>query len=217
MECLLIFDFDGVILESVGVKTEAFRALFSFSKEHVDEIVRFHVENGGMSRFDKFRHIYANILHEDLSREKFDALSAQFAQLVEEKVIRAPFVAGAPEALVALQAQFPLYIVSATPQDELIRIVHARGIAQYFRGILGSPQQKAEHIRDILRTTGLSANHVIFVGDAINDWKAAQACGVRFVARVKPGEPDAFSGCTGIGHRVADMQELREYLDGMPC
>ena len=54
----IIFDFDGVILESVSVKTAAFRQLFSFAPEHVDEIVQYHLDNGGMSRFDKFRYIY---------------------------------------------------------------------------------------------------------------------------------------------------------------
>ena len=127
------------------------------------------------------------------------------------------FYDGAPEALPILHERFPLYIVSATPQDELIRIVSARGLSHWFRGILGSPQQKSEHIHEIIRTTGTSRENIIFVGDAINDWKAATSCGVRFVARIKPGEPDAFSGCPHIEHRVADMQELREYLDGIPC
>jgi beta-phosphoglucomutase-like phosphatase (HAD superfamily) len=53
----IIFDFDGVILESVTVKTEAFRELFSSEPDCPDEIVEFHKRNGGMSRYDKFRHV----------------------------------------------------------------------------------------------------------------------------------------------------------------
>jgi beta-phosphoglucomutase-like phosphatase (HAD superfamily) len=68
----IILDFDGVILESVSIKTEAFRSLFSFAPEHVDRIVQFHKDNGGMSRFDKFWHIYNTILHDDLSEQQFD-------------------------------------------------------------------------------------------------------------------------------------------------
>ena len=60
---VLILDFDGVIVESIPLKTVAFRKIFSFAPpEHLDEIIAFHLENGGMSRYDKFRHIYANIL-----------------------------------------------------------------------------------------------------------------------------------------------------------
>ncbi|MCK8519384.1 HAD family hydrolase [Methanoculleus sp. 7T] len=62
----VILDFDGVIVESIPLKTVAFRKIFSFAPEHLDEIIAFHLENGGMSRYDKFRYIYANILNEDL-------------------------------------------------------------------------------------------------------------------------------------------------------
>ena len=62
MISIIILDFDGVILESVSVKTEAFRTLFSFAPEYVEEIVKFHKDNGGMSRFDKFRYIFDHIL-----------------------------------------------------------------------------------------------------------------------------------------------------------
>ena len=65
----IIFDFDGVIIESADIKTEAFRALFENYPEHVEAIAGFHIENGGMSRFDKFRHIYKNIINEELNEE----------------------------------------------------------------------------------------------------------------------------------------------------
>jgi beta-phosphoglucomutase len=65
MLATLILDFDGVIVESIPLKTVAFSKIFSFAPpKHLDEIIAFHLENGGMSRYDKFRHIYANILHE---------------------------------------------------------------------------------------------------------------------------------------------------------
>jgi len=54
----IIFDFDGVILESVGVKKEAFRRLFQYYPEKVDEIVNYHMQQGGLSRYRKFQHIF---------------------------------------------------------------------------------------------------------------------------------------------------------------
>ncbi|HXW99392.1 MAG TPA: HAD family hydrolase, partial [Methanomicrobiales archaeon] len=68
---VLILDFDGVVLESVGVKTAAFRTLFSFVPAHVDKIVEYHRRNTGVSRFDKFRYIYREILKDPLSEEQF--------------------------------------------------------------------------------------------------------------------------------------------------
>lgn len=55
----VIFDFDGVIVESADIKTEAFIALY---KEHgaqaVAAAVAHHQANGGISRRKKIRHIH---------------------------------------------------------------------------------------------------------------------------------------------------------------
>ena len=51
----IIFDFDGVIAESVEIKTEAFRDMYSsYGKDISDSVVDHHLINGGMSRFEKF-------------------------------------------------------------------------------------------------------------------------------------------------------------------
>ena len=115
MISIIILDFDGVILESVSVKTEAFRTLFSFAPEYVEEIVQFHKDNGGMSRFDKFRYIFDHILKRELDPDTFNALSEKFSILVFQGVVNAPFVPGAREFLEHWYATIPLYIVSATP------------------------------------------------------------------------------------------------------
>jgi len=210
---IIILDFDGVILESVDVKTRAFRSLFSFSSQHVDEIVRFHIENGGMSRFDKFRHIFKNILHEDLSEEKFEYLSQRFSSLVEDAVLIAPFVKGALRFLEATAPRYPLYIVSATPADELKRIVRGRGILRFFAGVHGSPKTKADQIRGIVSQNQLSCRDVLFVGDAINDLRAARECGIGFVGRIRPGDPDIFAGHEGVVHTISDLDDLALYLE----
>lgn len=64
---ILILDFDSAVLELVEVKTEAFRKLFSFAPDHIEEIVEFHRQNGGMSWFDKIHYIYAEILKKNRS------------------------------------------------------------------------------------------------------------------------------------------------------
>ena len=51
----IIFDFDGVICESVNVKTIAFKKLFADYPEHQDRIVEYHLVNGGISRYEKLR------------------------------------------------------------------------------------------------------------------------------------------------------------------
>ena len=56
----IIFDFDGVIAQSVEVKTEAFADMYKeYGKAVVNKVVQHHEDNGGMSRFEKFR-LYHN-------------------------------------------------------------------------------------------------------------------------------------------------------------
>jgi beta-phosphoglucomutase len=217
MISILILDFDGVIVESIALKTDAFRKVFSFSPEHIDEIIDFALANGGMSRYDKFRYIYADILHEDLSSEQEERLAAQYAGLIFEKMLAVPFVEGAEEFLNTWSRTFPLYIVSATPEGEMHEIARRRGLEKYFVRIYGSPKTKSECIREILEETQSTVQETLFVGDAPNDWDAACETGVRFIARIKPGDPNRFAGRPGVEHVVENLHQLGEYLQRAVC
>lgn len=209
----IILDFDGVILESVSVKTEAFRTLFSFVPEHVEEIVQFHIENGGMSRYDKFRYIYKNIIGEELTQQKFIELSDTFSRIVFNAVVIAPFVPGAQEFLEKHHSKISFYIVSATPEDELVQIIKKRKMSHYFKKVFGAPRKKTDCITEILKHTRSPQDDVIFVGDAKNDFEAAQSAGVRFIGRIKPGEKNRFSGLTGVEAVIPDLFELARYIE----
>lgn len=214
----LILDFDGVIVESLPLKTAAFKKIFSFAPpEHFDEIIAFHLENGGMSRYDKFRYIYANILHEPLAPEQEERLASEYVGLIFESMLTVPYVKGAEELLEGCSQRLPLYIVSATPEGEMHEIARRRDLTKYFVRIYGSPKTKAECIREILAETGASSEEALFVGDAPNDWDAARVTGVRFVARISPGDPDRFAGRPGVEGIVENLHELREYLRETIC
>ena len=78
----LALDFDGVILESTEIKEAAFRRLFADFHEHLPAIVRHHRDNLGISRFDKFRWIYENLLDRPLAATELDELGRRFSELV---------------------------------------------------------------------------------------------------------------------------------------
>ena len=55
----IIFDFDGVVAESVQVKTDAFAYLYaSHGKKIVSKVTEHHELNGGMSRFEKIKYYH---------------------------------------------------------------------------------------------------------------------------------------------------------------
>ena len=62
-EKILVLDFDGVILDSVNIKTKAFEELFQEQpKEIRKKIINYHIKNGGISRYRKFDYFYKNFI-----------------------------------------------------------------------------------------------------------------------------------------------------------
>jgi phosphoglycolate phosphatase-like HAD superfamily hydrolase len=179
----------------------------------MDEIVSFHRQNGGMSRFDKFDYIYKNILKKPLTSQRKEELSDQFSILVFEKILSAPFVQGAYEFLKKFHTSIPLYVVSATPEHELIQIISRRGLTPFFHGIYGSPRKKRDCILEIIEQTGTGHSDIIFVGDAKNDLDAAVETGIRFIGRKKPGTGDIFTHRSEVEFIISDLNRLDKYIE----
>jgi len=207
----IFLDFDGVILESVDIKGWAFGKLFEDYPEHVDEIVAFHHANGGMSRFDKFRFIYSKILKEPLSGKKFDELCEQFSGVVYERVLKCDFVPGALEFLKKYHKIFHMFIISGTPHEEIKRIVADKGLSGFFEGVFGSPATKGYWVQKIIEKEKWNANRILFIGDAMSDYRAALENNIRFVARVTDGK-DIFEG-DKVNWRIRDFCELEKILN----
>ncbi|MFH1386113.1 MAG: HAD hydrolase-like protein [bacterium] len=182
---LIILDFDGVIVESVGIKTQAFKELFKDQPELIVPFIDYHLKNNGKSRFAKFEWLYQHILKKPLPPEEKAALGEKFSQLVYQKVIECPYVDGAIDLLEEFYNVLPIYVASITPQAELESIIEKRKITKYFKNVMGGIGNKAELIDQILQLEGIDHENVLFVGDTMEDYRAAQETGVNFFARVK--------------------------------
>ncbi len=182
----IIFDFDGVLVESAQIKTNAFRTLFSSWSDKVDEVVSFHLRHMGISRYEKFQHFYEHILKEPYSDDIGDALGKKFSQIVLDEIKKAPFVKGAKECLDMYSKMYRLFIASGTPQKELDDIIYAKCMRGYFAEVYGTPAKKAEIILTILKRYALERSEVVFVGDAESDKSAAEGTGVHFILRRTP-------------------------------
>jgi len=210
----IIFDFDGVIIESAEMKTDAFRALFASYPDKFPEIVAYHQKNSGISRYTKFRYIYEKILGQELSTQKEAELGEEFSRIVLEKVLNAPFTAGAIEFLQRNKDRYHLFVASGTPQEELRDVIAHRRLSQYFREIHGTPKQKHEIIDDILNRYSFTKKEAVFVGDAESDRIAAEEAGIFFIARIASDNPE-LQDCRW---QVHDLTGLEAVLNGMsPC
>lgn len=206
---LIVFDCDGVLLESVEVKTQAFARIGEeFGPEARDKMVAYQRMHGGVSRYKKFEWLYRDVLGRSISEEELSALNEKFVQYAYDAVMHCPLVPGAQEVLERWHGRTPMHVASGAPHGELVRILEARGLSRYFAGIQGSPPGKTEVLRGIVTQAGVHPSDVIMIGDASTDQYAAEAVRTQFYGR---GEYFRHSGYPW--HE--DLTRLNEHLEAL--
>lgn len=206
----IALDFDGVLVETVDIKTEAFAQLFvDESPRMVERILAYHRAHGGISRFEKFRAIYQEILQRPLSEAECQRLGQQFAALVVDRVVVAPWVDGAEKFLLQHRGRYRFFVVSGTPEGELREILRRRAMEPFFDGVFGAPRSKDVLLRITLERCGLAPTDMAFIGDSETDWTAAREVQVPFVWR-QSSTAVTLEGFTGP--RIRSLAELDHCL-----
>lgn len=201
----VFFDFDGVLVESVDIKTLAFAELYAKEGAHiVAKVVDYHVKHTGVSRFDKFAFIYKNFLKRPLSQSTFDSLCKRFSALVLEKIIVSPYVVGAYKFLEAFSGKLNLYIVTATPQAEIEVIIKKRGMQHYFKAVYGAPLSKLDAVARVLKEGAFRPEDCVYIGDAVSDYNAARVHNVAFIGRLS--DPAVFKNVDCV--KIKDLRRL---------
>lgn len=207
----LLFDFDGVLVDSVHIKTCAFEQLYAeYGPEVRARVVAYHLEHGGKSRYEKFRHFHSAFLGKPLGAAEEASLGRQFSVLVEDAVVRAPWAAGAREFVEAHYRQLPLFVASGTPDAELKRIIERRGMMHYFAGVQGAPASKGEIIAGFVSRHELRPGRVLMIGDSRTDYEGAQEAGVQFLG-VSAAAGHDLPGTVPV---VPDLTRLEHFLAG---
>lgn len=179
----VIFDFDGVILDSNDLKTEAFRAVFATFPEHAEAMMAYHHAHISQSRYAKFTYLVEQLLGRAGDTQLVDELADAFAARLRDAMDRCAFVPGAPEMLDALGARVPLFLASVTPEAELLRLLDVHRIRHHFTRVYGCPPwTKPAAVREIVHDMG-GADGLVLVGDSAGDQRAAAEAGVEFIAR----------------------------------
>jgi phosphoglycolate phosphatase-like HAD superfamily hydrolase len=179
----LIFDCDGVVLNSNAVKTRAFyRSTSLYGVEAADSMVKYHVDNGGVSRYQKFAYFLNNIapLHGTQRPKDINSLLQAFSGHVRDELLLCEM---APELQLLRQqtSNARWMIVSGGDQNELRDVFDHRGVAELFDGgIFGSPDTKDEILFRELSSSNIE-QPALFIGDSKYDYQTASSAGVDFV------------------------------------
>ncbi|MCB4770124.1 HAD hydrolase-like protein [Ancylobacter sp. Lp-2] len=189
----IIFDFDGVILDSARLKTQAFADCYAGeAEEKLAEVVAYQDRHGGIGRRDKFAHYERELFGRPGDPPALDALCRRFAELIDTAMMEAPFIPGAEQVLAVLHGRLPLHLVSGMPEIALRALLVRRGLDGFFTSVAGTPRFKLPEFRRILADENLAAGEVLAVGDARTEFDAAVELGIPFLAIVAEGAPDYF-------------------------
>jgi phosphoglycolate phosphatase-like HAD superfamily hydrolase len=204
----VIFDFDGVLVESVDVKTKAFAKMYNkYGPEVVKRVVTYHIENGGVSRYDKFRYYQEILLGKHFSSYDEKVLGETFSKLVKDAVVTSPWVPGAFEFLSSYYRKIALFVASGTPEEEIKEIVELRDMSHFFVSVHGAPASKRDIIKRICINNNFEKQRVLMVGDTWTDYDSALSKGIRFLGRVRD-EQSPFPPDIPV---IKDLRALHKY------
>ncbi len=169
----LFFDCDGVILNSNKIKTDAFYKLaINFGDLQAQKLVNHHLENGGISRYEKIKFFQKNIL-KNTNIKLYQELVDNYGKILKEKLIKAEISKG----VFKIKQFFPnskITVVSGSDQTELRWLFKEKRIDHLFNnGIFGSPKNKIEILEEIF-SKFKGEEQSIFIGDSKYDFEVSK-------------------------------------------
>ena len=180
---VIIFDFDGVIIDSMKVRDNGFRAIFSeFNKDDVEKLVKYNRMNGGLSRFHKIKYFYEEILNRDIEQSLIQKYAEEFTEIMKKELVNSNYlIKDTVEFIKRNEGIKKLYIASGSENKELNYLCRELGISDCFTSIYGSPRHKNDIVKSIIETNMYENSKVVLIGDSINDYEAAISNGIDFV------------------------------------
>lgn len=206
----VVFDFDGVIVESEAAKDAAFLELFGRWPEHRQAMLSYHREHRSLPRRRKLEEL-ARRLGRIGDEGYLERLGCELSLLMLERVAACPLVPGARPLLAELAPVVHVAVASVTPERDLLELLRRLGLSKLVAAAYGDPPTpKAEAVRMTVMRAGGDPAAVLMIGDAPSDREVARSCGVRFIARdsgIPFGEdaPPTHRDLVGVAGEIREM------------
>ena len=180
----IIFDCDGVILNSNNVKTEAFRRAFSAYKEDlVKEFISYHKSNGGISRYEKIKFFLRNLAPKyNYVNEirNYNLILKRYSSICIEALYNAEVVKGLKN-LRDYNSDAKWLVISGGDQSELRDVFNFKKIYDYFDGVIfGSPDKKIDILNREIENNNIQYP-ALFLGDSKLDYQVANSHLIKFI------------------------------------
>ena len=178
---VIVFDFDGTLVDSNSLKLDGFYNTIEGDAGGIELMTAVLKEING-TRWDIFQ-TYLSKLQSDKSVSPRDVASLveEYNMIVDNAIISAPEMPGATQLLdKLLLSGCKLILSSATPYLNLASIIERRGWIHYFNSIHGAPASKINTLEQILAMPHMSVSDLAVVGDGNDDLRSADAVGCSF-------------------------------------
>jgi len=176
-----VFDCDGVLIDSNRVKTDAFyQVAIEYGKDVAEEFSTYHKDNGGISRQEKFKYLFCEILnYPELPQEAYDKALDEYARYVINGLTHCDVLPGVREFIEHLPEDSKKYVVSGGAEEEVRWVLKLKGLATFFDGIYGNPIDKMNLVLNLKLDDKDYPG--IFFGDARYDYVVASKFELDFV------------------------------------
>ncbi len=182
----LIFDCDGVILNSNEIKTLSFRkALKAFNKCAIEEFINYHSQNGGISRYIKIKYFLEKILPKydkniHTYKNQNEKIIEMYGKYCKNYLYKCEITEGL-ETLRKKTENIKWFIVSGGDQEELREVFKYKNIDKLFNGgIYGSPDSKDKIIKREIDNKNIKYP-ALLMGDSKLDHIAALSNNIDFI------------------------------------
>lgn len=176
----IIFDCDGVILDSNRIKTDSFyETVLEYGEEKAALLKEYHTIHGGISRFHKFEYFFSHLVRTENSQEKIEKSLITFASLIKDKLLSCPVCEGFNKFVNRIQRQNPM-VISGGLESELHDIFRERSLLAYFSKICGSPATKETIFKREIENKAIKFP-ALYIGDSKYDYLVANENNIDFI------------------------------------
>ena len=177
----IVFDCDGVILDSNKIKSQAFYDVaIEFGEQAAKQLLDYHIQRGGISRFLKFEWFVKTVLKKEDYEGLVSILLQKYADIIERELLLCS-IAESLDIFREKTKYADWMVVSGGKQEELISLFTKRKINHYFnKGIFGSPDSKNTIIEREIKN-GNIIFPALYIGDSKYDYEVSTSLGLDFI------------------------------------